>query len=243
MKSIKETSSKSDKVSHHGYHRFYDLFLSKLNNGQEFNMLELGYDKGYSISLWHEFFEGRVKIDSIDILENPVNSLLNKYYKINQDDLPALDNFSSDKIEYYSFIIDDASHVPSHQWNTFLRLIKCLRPGGIYIIEDIETSFWKESHIYGIPFNALKTSLSLKLNAVFSFINNEFISPSDLKKLKLETIEINALNQIESMFIGYNCIIFTKKDVINNGYYRNFEDYKLKENIGSNTSKKKFKLF
>jgi hypothetical protein len=50
----------------------------------------------------------------------------------------------------FSIIIDDGSHVPSHQWKTFTYLWKSLAPGGLYIIEDVETSYWKNSsHIYG----------------------------------------------------------------------------------------------
>jgi hypothetical protein len=52
----------------------------------------------------------------------------------------------------WDVVLDDASHVPSHQLETFLAFFPGLRPGGIYIIEDIETNFWKDgSSIYGFP--------------------------------------------------------------------------------------------
>jgi hypothetical protein len=41
------------------------------------------------------------------------------------------------------FIIDDGSHVPEHQISSFDYLFQeVLMPGGTYIIEDIETSYW-----------------------------------------------------------------------------------------------------
>ena len=240
MKSIEDFESKSDKVSHHGYHRFYDGYLNNLKEGKPFKMLELGYDKGYSIELWRQYFGEKATIDSIDILDNPNNPLVNQYFKINQENINDLEKFCSNKINVYSFIIDDASHVPEHQWNSFIRLIDCLQPGGLYIIEDIETSFWKESHIYGIPFNALKTGLGKKLWAIFSYINREFISKEDLEKLNLTVLEKKALDQIESLLIGYNTLIFTKKQEKNNIYYREFENYKLIQNINSRKSKKSF---
>ena len=42
--------SNSDKVSHHGYHRFYPWFLEHLR-GQNVNFLEIGIDKTESLKL------------------------------------------------------------------------------------------------------------------------------------------------------------------------------------------------
>ena len=54
-------------------------------------------------------------------------------------------------VQNAKFIIDDGSHHPVHQLESFQYLFKnLLEPGGIYIIEDIECNYWnpKES-IYG----------------------------------------------------------------------------------------------
>jgi len=41
------------------------------------------------------------------------------------------------------FINDDGSHVPEHQLFSFDYLFhELLMPGGTYIIEDVETSYW-----------------------------------------------------------------------------------------------------
>ena len=37
----------------------------------------------------------------------------------------------------FDIIIDDGSHLDEHMWVTFLEIWPTLRPGGIYIIEDI----------------------------------------------------------------------------------------------------------
>ena len=43
----------------------------------------------------------------------------------------------------FDVIIDDGSHLPSHQVISFEALWKSVVPGGQYIVEDTETSYWK----------------------------------------------------------------------------------------------------
>ena len=38
-------------------------------------------------------------------------------------------------------IIDDASHINWHQIQAFELLFPCLRPGGVYIVEDVDSSY------------------------------------------------------------------------------------------------------
>lgn len=40
-------------------------------------------------------------------------------------------------------IVDDGGHTPAQQRASYERLFPALRHGGLYIIEDIETSFWR----------------------------------------------------------------------------------------------------
>ena len=58
---------KTDKLTHHGYNRFYDMFLTPLRN-VHLNFLEIGVDKGRSLKLWNDFFING-KIYGLDINE------------------------------------------------------------------------------------------------------------------------------------------------------------------------------
>jgi hypothetical protein len=51
----------------------------------------------------------------------------------------------------WDLVIDDGSHVPRHTLITFIALYPFVRPGGIYVIEDIESSYLDhpEAEIYG----------------------------------------------------------------------------------------------
>ena len=50
----------------------------------------------------------------------------------------------------WDIIIDDGSHVPYHMVFSFFSLWKAVVPGGLYVIEDVETNYWKPgSKVYG----------------------------------------------------------------------------------------------
>ena len=42
----------------------------------------------------------------------------------------------------YDIIIDDGSHIPGHQLTSLACLLPALNPGGLYVIEGLETSYW-----------------------------------------------------------------------------------------------------
>jgi hypothetical protein len=41
-------------------------------------------------------------------------------------------------------IIDDGSHVPAHMTFSLFSLWNSIKPGGLYIIEDLETDYWPD---------------------------------------------------------------------------------------------------
>lgn len=49
----------------------------------------------------------------------------------------------------WDIIIDDGSHLPEHQILSFKHLFPALRPGGLYVVEDTETSWMKSGVMYG----------------------------------------------------------------------------------------------
>jgi hypothetical protein len=44
----------------------------------------------------------------------------------------------------FDIIIDDGSHVNSHQILTAQVLLPHVKPGGLYVVEDVQTSYWPE---------------------------------------------------------------------------------------------------
>lgn len=128
----------TDKCSYdHNYLEKYEFFLQKFK-AAPFNLLELGIYHGDSLRMWQEYFS-QAEIFGVDIQESC------RQYASDRVNIIIAD--LSDEVEMAklhdvrpSVIIDDASHLWSHQVKALFSLWHCLPHGGVYIIEDMETS-------------------------------------------------------------------------------------------------------
>jgi hypothetical protein len=203
----------TDKITHHGYQRFYPTFLENIRKTAT-AILEIGIDRTYSVQLWSEYFTF-AKIYGMDIhLEYETDRV--KIIKGDQSSVSDLANVSRQIKEPVQFIIDDGSHIPEHQLLTFDFFFQnLLQPGGIYIVEDIETSYWKNGDCYGYPTKygyKHPRSFIERIKPVIDHINIEFLNTKDQLQNKHElVISQTTLDMISTMTFGQNCVIFTKK--------------------------------
>lgn len=126
----------TDKAFHHHYMDFYEKYLSPLRK-ESFNLLEIGILQCKSLRTWLEYFP-YAKIMGMDILDYPNLCERNINYRISQDDTKISSMFVNN---FFKVIIDDGSHIISHQIKSLGLLWDKLQAGGIYICEDIHTSF------------------------------------------------------------------------------------------------------
>lgn len=197
----------TDKVTHHGYHFFYPFFLDKIRH-EKFKMLEIGYGIGESMKMWTEYFPNSIFFCMDIDIENIYNERCRviKADQSSKDDLQKVVNL----IKTAKLIVDDGSHNPKHQYDTFMYLFdNLLEDGGIYIIEDIETNYWNpDAFLYGYKignFNLMKN-----ISVCQDMINNEF------SKVK-NTLKISTITY------GQNCIIITKQTKEEQAYFdRNY---------------------
>lgn len=215
--------SGTDKVLHHGYQRFYPRYLETLRDSAT-GMLEIGIDYHKSLHLWKGYFT-KAHIYGIDIndkvLVDPRVSIL----KADQSKRADLEQILTKITHPVQFIIDDGSHIPEHQVLTFNVLFdKLLQPGGVYIVEDIETSYWTRDKIYGYDTRygyRHPNSFIEKVKPVADAINSEFLLPA-FKKHNVDLLaDFNpaTLSMIGTMTFGQNCVIFTKKTVAESEKY------------------------
>ena len=109
--------------------------------GRPISLLELGVHSGHSLLLWREFLP-EARITGLDLRDPPDNitGLENVAYICGrQEDSAVLDAASSENGPF-DLIVDDASHVGRLTKASYLRLIGHLKPGGLYIFEDIAAS-------------------------------------------------------------------------------------------------------
>jgi hypothetical protein len=193
----------TDKVNPHGYHFFYPSFLDRMRD-ETFNMLEIGYGTGQSVKMWCEYFP-KCNIFCIDINTELVINDRCKVIKANQANKSDL-QLVAEQVVRARLIIDDGSHNPKHQFETFTYLFEhLLEAGGTYIIEDIETSYWRpDKALYGYLVGNF--NLMQKMDGYKDMINHEFS--------KVE----NAL-RISTITYGQNCIIITKRTEEEQAYF------------------------
>jgi len=118
------------------YDRFFTCHCQAVNV-----VLEIGAGSGACLNVWSEYFP-EAKIFGIDI--SPNNCFEEGRISVfcgNQGDILFLERVA-ESAGPFDIIIDDCSHVVSHQIETFRTLFPHLRPGGIYVIEDLCTSYW-----------------------------------------------------------------------------------------------------
>jgi len=225
----------TDKITHHGYHRFYQRFLESYRNEINMGMVEIGMERYKSLSMWLDYFP----IAFIYGIDKDLSDEGDRFliYKANQNDiseLMKLKNIIDVSKRKILFICDDGSHLPTHIYNTFNYMFKnVLENGGIYIIEDIETSYWKQGELYENKFNYgyhHKQSVIEVFKNIIDDINIEFLNEEDKKKQKsCNTIQEDVKSMISTVTFCHNCIIVVKKK--NDEYKYSNRKYRLEKNI------------
>ncbi|HEX5327835.1 MAG TPA: class I SAM-dependent methyltransferase [Acetobacteraceae bacterium] len=132
----------SDKESDdgHSYGATYHELLRGLRY-RPIRLLEIGVLSGDSLLGWRAFLP-RATIVGCDIRPKPhcAHRRIRTYVtdQSSAADLAALAAAEGP----FDVIIDDGSHISDHQITSFYALFDHLRGGGLYVIEDVQTSFW-----------------------------------------------------------------------------------------------------
>ena len=144
---------RTDKSSEgHNYLHFYERFLFPLRE-KPITLIEAGIggyhypDRGgESLRMWAAYFSNpAAKIIGFDVYaKNPDLAPGATIFHINQiDETGLINHFGNIPIDVF---IDDASHVNNLSIRTFEIMFPLLKPGGIYIWEDIHTSYWEQEY-------------------------------------------------------------------------------------------------
>ena len=154
-------ASGSDKWWMHHYERYYERWLAPLRAVQGIRLLEIGVESGHSMRFWSKFFTNADHVYGIGY-KNWQKEKKEEYhgatiYRGDQGDQDFLRYVANDTGGSFDFVLDDGSHLPSHQLITFDELWPHVKYGGMYIIEDIETSFWHpNASLYGYKWRGQK---------------------------------------------------------------------------------------
>jgi len=213
------STESTDKVVHHGYHRFHPWFLREFR-GKEVRLLEIGLDELGSVRLWQRYFAEGLRLHGIDRDEKACSGENIQFHKVDQSSAAELQRFAASVGTTFDIILDDGSHAPAHQILSLTTLWPLLAPGGVYIIEDIETSYWGKSRIYGYKFDSRKSSQNLigQLRSLVDAVNFEFLPARRKRRLRKHPLAA-VLADVEMVSFGQNCVVLLKKDATSFGEF------------------------
>jgi hypothetical protein len=111
--------------------------------GRPVRMLEIGVQYGGSLELWRKYFGSEAVLFGVDIDPKCAERVTppNQVRLGSQDD-PDFLNQVVDEMGGIDIVLDDGSHVASHQRASFRALWPRLSVGGVYVIEDLHSSYW-----------------------------------------------------------------------------------------------------
>jgi cephalosporin hydroxylase len=126
------------------YFTIYDSCMAHLV-GSDASLVEIGVKHGGSLDMWRNYLGPKARIIGVDINEE-CRQFADDRTQIfigDQSDATFLAKLSHE-IGPIDVVIDDGSHVSSHQRATFERLFYSnLKVGGFYVVEDCHTSYWR----------------------------------------------------------------------------------------------------
>jgi hypothetical protein len=136
----------SDKAGGHHYTPHYQRHLGHLRP-RRVRLLEIGiggYDSptsgGASLRMWRDYFQ-LGEIHGLDIHEKRIDEPRVHIHRGDQSDVAFMTQLAREHGPF-DVIIDDGSHVNAHVRASFTALFHDhLRPGGIYVIEDMATAY------------------------------------------------------------------------------------------------------
>lgn len=130
----------------HKWHHFiplYERYFSSLR-GKNIRFLEIGVSKGGSLQMWRRYFGDSAVIFGVDI--DPecerYNGLAGQVRIGSQVDTKFLQSVI-DEMGGVDAVLDDGSHHMDHVPKTLEYIFPQLSDGGIYMIEDLHTAYWR----------------------------------------------------------------------------------------------------
>ena len=140
---------KTDKYGTHNYTQHYKTHFSKIR-GNSIKLLEIGvggYENPYqgagSLRMWKRFFRNG-EIYAIDIYDKSrLQEPRIHIFQGSQNDIEFLSRIISE-IGELDIVIDDGSHINSDVITSFEYLFPKLKKGGMYVVEDTQTSYWSD---------------------------------------------------------------------------------------------------
>ncbi|MGH3508871.1 MAG: class I SAM-dependent methyltransferase [Nocardioidaceae bacterium] len=120
------------------YHRHFERF-----RGKKPVVLEFGVSQGGSLQMWRDYFGRGARIHGVDI-DPRCKALEERHTRIfigDQEDREFLRSLAGE-IGPIDVVIEDGGHQFAQQINTFEEIYPKITEDGVFLIEDLHTSYW-----------------------------------------------------------------------------------------------------
>lgn len=141
----------------------YDRLLQPFV-GKPITLVEVGLATGGSLQLWRDYLGPDIKIIGVDL--DPSCKRFeddNTRIMIGDQGDPAFMRQVAEAVGEADVVIDDGSHINAHQILTFETLFPIVKIGGVYVCEDLHTSYWAD---YGGGFGRQDTFIGYAKQAI-----------------------------------------------------------------------------
>jgi hypothetical protein len=131
----------------HKWHHYFDIYHNHFQRyrNQPVKILEIGVFQGGSLQMWKNYFGSNAIVYGVDI-DQECKKFEEENIKIfigDQADRSFL-RALREQIGIVDILIDDGGHKMDQQIHTFEELYPAVHENGIYLIEDLHTSYWQE---------------------------------------------------------------------------------------------------
>lgn len=141
----------SDKFTDDYAHRYFHFYEREMAGIKPERIVEIGVQKGLSLKFWKRVFP-QAEVIGVDV--DPTVSV--DGFKVVIAD--QAEDGAFDWLDWADVIIDDGGHTMRQQVKTWNALWKKLRPGGVYVVEDLHTNWMRG---YGDAQYSLGSSMAM----------------------------------------------------------------------------------
>ena len=215
---LRRFGSDKQKPGWHDYGPTYEMLFRRWKY-RRLTLLEIGIG-GYGQSLggtsllaWQAYFPFGHVIGADIEDKSALAGKRREVIRLDQSSSEQLDTLARERGPF-DLIIDDGSHLNAHQILTFEHLFGALKDGGIYVVEDTQTSFWP-GDVAGVTWDGanigdprFKETCNGYFLELSKYLNQaEFVDKSGIN----ERMATFALNILQIAF-EHNLIIIRKGD-------------------------------
>ena len=200
----------------HNFVDIYEAYISNLRN-QPITLLEIGLGAtGASMKMWHDYFPS-ARLFGID---------LNSHSNLDNDRITTFIADQGDKQQLSSFIesvrdiefdiiIDDGSHKPVDQQQSFSIFFPKLKKGGLYFIEDLLPNGLGDNWEGAMSSDRVINTRSLfrKFSKTSSFEIPNALGDTSCLKNEIDSVSFHAPRVSFSFIFSFNSPYFIKKRI------------------------------